>query len=265
MNVIKGALPSYANPPISEVVFGSQFKPLTLLTLPHIGLFWSQVKDKFSRAEHAPPIFEQSDIATFGASLPAPRIWLIDPTDTRLLQIQNDRFHFNWRQQVSSNPYPRFPELSENYFRFRNSFREFLEKHGLGLLNEVSHELSYVNVIPRDGVWKTASDYHEVFRGIPLGSPNNADVLRNPISMGWQLGFQMPGEAGRLAISVREAKRRNDNEPALLLELAAKGKARGDSDREVSAWFDLAHEVIVRAFSELTTERIQRETWKRVT
>ena len=132
-------------------------------------------------------------------------------------------------------------------------------------MSETNHELTYINVIGQDGEWNNADDYDRVFKMTPWRAAANHEVLKSPTSMNWQLGFAMPKDAGKLSVSVREAKRKTDGSAAILLELGVKGRAQETDDRAIVEWFELAHEWIVRAFTDLTTDEMQKKVWKRVT
>jgi len=47
------------------------------------------------------------------------------------------------------------------------------------------------------------------------------------------------------------------------LELTAKGLGEEKTNEAIRSWFDLAHEWIVRGFTELTEEEVQKTIWKR--
>jgi len=50
--------------------------------------------------------------------------------------------------------------------------------------------------------------------------------------------------------------------PVLRLELTARGIGATQSLDTMRQWFDFAHETIVRAFADLTSEQVQRDVWK---
>ena len=73
----------------------------------------------------------------------------------------------------------------------------------------------------------------------------------------------MPDETGRLHATIRSAVRRDDNLPIILFELTARGMTKDRSKEAMWAWFDLAHEWIVRGFADLTGENMHKNVWKR--
>ena len=93
---LRGSLPDYERPPVTEVAVGIQFEPLTLLA-PHLGLYWSEVRSEFPTAQQQgalEPVIERFGIKR--TVVPAfrmmdapetPRCWLIDKSGDRLIQL----------------------------------------------------------------------------------------------------------------------------------------------------------------------------------
>ena len=91
-----------------------------------------------------------------------------------------------------------------------------------------------------------------------------ARFLSNPENFNWKTSFALPGQAGRLHATIRSAVRREDSTPILLLDLTARGIGGKDGAREATwEWFDLAHEWIVRGFTDLTGEGMHKNVWRR--
>ena len=143
-------LPDFERPPLVEVVLSVQFAELRGYRTLHAGLLWER---KFREAypefsEHAPldPVFE-----TFGSRSPAeprfeirqlagppvPRVWLINPDKTELIQIQADRFVHNWRK-VGRADYPRYEHLKDRFFERLRQVEAFAESEGIGKLSRTS-------------------------------------------------------------------------------------------------------------------------------
>src|SRR5262245_19738952 len=105
----------FANPPIIELVLGAQFSPLTKLTAGHFGLFWKELGDDWTEPGDGPLIADQFELfdrpkwRTAGGvqlrlepmRLPG-RFTLGNRDKDRLVQIQNTRFHLNWRKREAS-------------------------------------------------------------------------------------------------------------------------------------------------------------------
>jgi hypothetical protein len=54
-----------------------------------------------------------------------------------------------------------------------------------------------------------------------------------------------------------------DKVPLFVLELTARGLGESTNKNTTREWFDVAHECIVRGFTDLTTHAVQKEFWER--
>ncbi|HKZ42650.1 MAG TPA: hypothetical protein VJ044_16925, partial [Candidatus Hodarchaeales archaeon] len=86
--------------------------------------------------------------------------------------------------------------------------------------------------------------------------------LRNVELVNWNTTFVLPNRTGRLHVAIRSGTRRQDSKPLILFELTARGIDRNNPSR-MSAWFKMAHEWIVRGFSDLTSKEVQEKIWQR--
>src|SRR4051812_35023213 len=95
-------------PPVAEVVCGVLFNILPGFKTYHVGLFWEKVRKDFPRVEEAPPlnsVIEKTagdnrpslDLELSGVP-PLRRTWFVDTEGTHLIQLQQDRFLFNWKR-----------------------------------------------------------------------------------------------------------------------------------------------------------------------
>src|SRR5258708_7748261 len=112
-SVTMDTTPTFANPPIVELVLGAQFSPLTKLTAGHFGLFWKTLGEDWTDPSDGPPIddhfetFEDSPRSSITpglqlrlGSMPMPGRFIVGHRNKdRLIQIQSTRFHLNWRRQ----------------------------------------------------------------------------------------------------------------------------------------------------------------------
>ena len=115
ININLDGLPDYNSPPISEVVCGISFEPLVEQKIPHYGLFWNTIREDFPNCEHAPPLIDTDKESQLTNEIPLPRVWLINKSNNLLIQLQNNRFIYNWRRLKSDDNYPRFKERSEEH------------------------------------------------------------------------------------------------------------------------------------------------------
>ena len=254
-------MPSYRKPPIDEVVSGMRFQVPSGLRMTHIGLLWNRFRKEYPNIEHAFPIaMTKGEIPTDSVTgLPLPRVWFINEKDDQLIQFQSDRFYYNWRRR--KDEYPRYQFVIKNFEYVLNTILEFFNEFGLGQLKPLEYELTYINHIPQGQGWSSVGNLEGVF--VDLNWDASAHTfLPNPISVSWQNTFELPGNKGHLNAALRVATRTTDKVPVLVLELRATVTGElsiGGTSRE---WFNLAHEWIVRGFTDLTTSSVHK-IWER--
>jgi len=257
-----GGLPSYKNPPVNEVVCGVRFNTPDRLRIPHVGLLWDKFRQDYPIIQHAPPI-----AATKGeipvdtvTGLPLQRVWFINEPDDQLIQFQFDRVYFNWRRRQEI--YPRYPYVIEQFEKVLNTVVDFFNEFELGKLEPIEYELSYINHIPKGQGWSTIDDFPRVFSDF-VWKQTTGRFLPNPVNIAWQTNFELPEKKGHLTVSLKEAIRTEDKVPIFVLELTARGLGESTSKNAIYEWFDVAHEWIVRGFTDLTTSEVQMLFWER--
>ncbi|MGQ0547806.1 MAG: TIGR04255 family protein [Betaproteobacteria bacterium] len=260
-------MPDYANPPVSEVACGISFEPLKRFLIPHIGLYWTRIRDAFPTCEHAVPYSPnpsgEPGWIDAASGLPLPRSWFIAPNKDRLVQLQGDCFFYNWRRLSDADVYPRYNKLIGEYRALLDSFLVFLEETRFPAPSVTTCELTYVNHIPQEHGWTSPADLSKVFKDY-CWAQKNGRYLPSPKHATWRVRFDMPDDHGNLTVNVVPAKRVKDEMPTLKLEITAKTKMAGKPVAETTNWFDIAHEWIVRGFADLTQDDFQRTAWKRL-
>ena len=117
----------FARPPVDEVVLSVLIRPLDKLLAPHLGEIWKEFKqDGFVEIEeHAsvipavekfPNVTQKPEWRINVRDLP--RIWFIHEDDSQIIQVQRDRFTFNWRITESNQPYPGFSAILKRFETF---------------------------------------------------------------------------------------------------------------------------------------------------
>ena len=64
-------------------------------------------------------------------------------------------------------------------------------------------------------------------------------------------------------VVIRNVKQRKTGQPIVLFELTVRGIGDDRSVDGMLDWFDLAREWIVCGFADMTSEKVQRELWKK--
>jgi uncharacterized protein (TIGR04255 family) len=257
----KGLLPSYHTPPVSEVVCGIRFDVPHKLLLPHIGLIWEKFRSDYPNVQHASPIATAKGelLLDTVTGLPLPRVWFINESDDQLVQLQLDRFYFNWRRKEKE--YPRYTYVIQNFEHIYDTISDFFVESKLGEIDPIECELSYVNHLYKGAEWNTIEDLPKIFMDFIWNNSDNR-FLPHPSKLSWQTEFPMEEKMGRLIVSLKQAIRTSDKEPLFILELKAIGLGPSNSKQDIIKWFDVAHKWIVKGFTDLTTPELHK-FWER--
>jgi uncharacterized protein (TIGR04255 family) len=172
--------------------------------------------------------------------------------------MQPDRFLRNWRQIKGNEHYPRFGQLFQDFKRAWEVFLKFIDEEHLGPVGVNLCELTYINNIDKEAGWSELGELDRVFphlRPLELGS-----FLPPPEMLTWQARYRLPEGRGRLYAEMNPIFRGRDMKLVLSLNLTARGAPAGGSLEQISAWFELSHEWIIRAFVDLTGP-VAHEFW----
>ena len=159
--------PTFSHPPIVEVVCGVVFDA-TPLNVLHWGVYWDSRREAFPKTTLQPAIIEG---VGFSLGAPPMRAWLESSDSSIVLQLQHDRFYFNWRavgDAPDRSAYPRFrdrPERSGLRTRAVKEYRElqaFCAKRFDVPLNVRRVELSKIDVLVRGKDWSDMADLIDV-------------------------------------------------------------------------------------------------------
>lgn len=253
------SLPSYSNPPVIEVVFGVFFKKLDAMKLPHSGIFWQKIQEDFPKCTHASPlVFSKFE----GAELPLPRVWFINKNETNLIQYQTDCFLFNWRKMPGAGEYPRYSVVKSAFERYHKIFKEFVQENELGEIDYQKCELTYINHIVKGSGWNSIADVGQIMRDV-MWTKKDDRFLPEPKTIQWVSIFSLPEDFGTLSVSLKHGTRQQDKCPLFLIEISANGLGGDQTKERISKWFDLAHKWIVKTFTDITNDEIQKEIWLR--
>ena len=254
------SLPDYKSPPVIEVVCGISFDTINEFKGPHLGLFWNKVRNNFPVCEHAQRLGTKDLKIDFKDFMP--RMWFISEDGNTLIQLQNDKFYFNWRKQQKELNYPRYDKIIKYFKDNLDNLQNFLVEENLGIIKPIECELTYINHIPKGDGWESLDDINKVFRDFIWSSGER--FLPTPISIGGQALFNLPEDRGRLNVTLRHGERKIDKHPMLILQNTATGLGADKSIDAIWGWFEIAHEWIVRGFTDLTGAEIQKNIWQRI-
>lgn len=264
-------LPDFKKPPVVEVVCGVLVRPIEAMKAPHLGDFWTRVRTDFPHCEEQAllsPVVEvfgspPSATIQFTDVPPLPRVWFISQRGDRLIQVQRDRFLFNWRRLEADDAYPHFDSVYGDFTKYLGVFRDFVAAIGGGALDAQQYELTYVNHIDGALIENAVSNLGRVFRDFTWAADSNR-WLPMPADSTWRTTFVLPNQAGRLHSTVRLLVDDESHRRFIRFELTARGIRADKTIEGMKGWFETAHEWIVRGFADLTTPDLQREVWERI-
>lgn len=260
MNTTPQPILKYDNPPINEIVCGIRFNPIEQLQSGHLGILWQKIRHDFPKTEDQNPIapISQDDIGKID-KLPLPRVWFIHRNENELVQVQRNRFHYNWRERDEGDEYPGFDKVVNNFIRYLTLFQEFLIEENLGKLVTKEYELTYIDLIPQGQGWENLGDLGKVFPNL-LSLTGQGILSANVRVINWQTVLGLQNGLGQLSLAIRSGQRRTNNQQLLHIETKALGKEQSAS---IDVWFDVAHTSITELFSNLVSNEIQKDFWGR--
>ena len=112
--------PKFDNPPLVEVVAGIQFERLSNIQTLDFADIWTHFgKDKFPVYREMPPLDNVGALEISNLP-PMRRYWFESVKKDALLQLQRDRFIYNWRRPPENmdkpNCYPKYEEVVKKDF-----------------------------------------------------------------------------------------------------------------------------------------------------
>lgn len=274
---VAAGLPYFERPPVVESVLGLHFDALPSLQYADLVLFWQTLEVEYWRSvNEQPPLApiserfgEEHQFAKRGLSIKigtdtTMRLQIKNAADDRMVQVQNGRFHYNWRKQHEANEYPRYATVRSEFDSMFERFQRFVRERELGEVRPNQWELTYVNHIEKGSLWQHPDDWAGVLPGL-LGSIG-AIPRRRLETIGGDWRFELEPERGRLHISLRHGKRKGEGEDEselLVLELTARGPITATPGFDLDNGLNLGHETIVKTFAAITSDEAQRH-WVRM-
>ncbi|HUY27568.1 MAG TPA: TIGR04255 family protein [Candidatus Binataceae bacterium] len=270
--------PHFNRPPIAEVALSVQFEALPNFHAAHIGLYWNEIRLHFPKTQEQPPLPPAQE--RFGVRLPAPQInvmlgtapkvprcWFLNEDETRLIQVQQDRFIYNWRKkpnsQVQADDYPRYKVLRESFRSELATFIRFLEASSLGEFKPIQCELVYVNQITLDINWK---EHRDIANLVTFWRDPTDDLLAKPedvnISARYIIKDSNDQPAGRLHL-VLTPTFSSAGEPIYQFQTVARGFPVAPGMDGIFTFLEKGHEYAMRALLAVASPELQKLWEKR--
>jgi len=268
----KKSLPKFKDPPVIETVLDVHFALLEQFSIPHFGLYWDKIRDKYPVISVHPPLSIVTDQSVLEKkSLGQPKVkfisgdhvrcWFIDKEQNHLIQVQKDRFIFNWRKVTGTELYPSFDKFKPKFKTEWTKFCSFLDSEGIPTPQVKQCEVTYVNHFE---IGRETNSFGEIAKVMNLWKSQKSDsFLPNPDIVRFNTSFSFPDKKGKLHISLEPTLRGRDAKEIIQLRLIARGQPQSSNLEDILAWFEIGHEWIVKGFTDLTTSEMHK-LWGRI-
>jgi uncharacterized protein (TIGR04255 family) len=268
---VKPVRPKFTNPPLVERAITIVFEKLENFTLGDFGLYWASIRDDFPVSEAAaatPPDIEKyegfSPVQQSVELVPAdalPRAFFRNPDAGELVQVQPDRFTFNWLKTGPDHAYPHSEATLERFSSLYESFETFAASRGLGQIRILQCELTNVNAVPVSDVGEAFADVATVLKMPDWKTDSESVCLEGQISGARHLMLDDDGKPiGRVHSMGQPAMRVTDGELTFRLDIVARGAPLGDGLAGAQAFFAEAVSAINSVFLAITT-KAGRQFW----
>lgn len=256
--------PDFQKAPLIEVALSVQFQPLAQFSSAHAGLFWQRFKAEFPICQDQPALPMLNEL--FGSNRPnisfvgvefqfggnPNRTWFSTPDGSLLIQIQNNRFVFNWRKSGPDVNYPRYEFVRAKFENYLNLFQEFVAEQSLGEVTPDLYEAHYVN----QWLLEDGKNFGEVIGTWLKLIPDNVTSLE-PEQASIASQYIVKGSAaqplGRLYVNVAPIVN-TIGKYGVSLELICRTIPLDLGNRFDLKSLDLAREKIVTTFQQITSD-----------
>jgi uncharacterized protein (TIGR04255 family) len=257
-------LPQFDNPPIDEVVLGLQYAPIPNWNDTSVARYRSAIETDFPTIQYQPrldtPVEQLTGLtmmAVFPAGQPPPlgRTWLINSEDDEVIQLQNDRFFFNWRHRQT--PYPRFGIVHQKFWQRYGQLKDVLQAEGLPLPQPQQVEITYINWIRGMSMPEFLLPASSTRLSLPM-------IEGFPEQQQWAASYLIRRGStpiARLALQCSSAMRLlpdnpSGTEPQFGVQFVLVARAPlppAPTDEQITELMQVGRSAIVRVFNELTT------------
>ena len=264
--------PDFAQPPVDEVVLSVLFESLDKFLAPHLGQIWNEFRqDGFVNIREQPPVPPAVE-TTFPNPIQGPRLridnhpdlartWFIHADDSKIIQVQRDRFMFNWRKTELAPTYPGFSTIFDEFEEFYNRFKQIIEEQRIGEINPLQYELTYIDQLFHGSGWYSLDDIGKIYNFIDAQQSDS--FWAGAESMILRTSFPAEDLFGRLHLTISSRVKMPEERKTLQTDFTMRGFPDTSEYDAMIAWFKAARDQISKKFSSMFTENIQTRVWGR--
>jgi len=248
---------NFQSPPVVETALSAQFSGVKW-GVAQFGQYHERVKERYTKFLHqheVPPMIETFPLNQSGPSFnltdrpPVGRGIYAADDDSHLVQIQDNRFGFNWKRASADSPYPRFDaNLTKFNYEFER-FTNFCTELGIGIPTPTFCEVVYVNQIkPREDE-SAGALFDAAFKGVEISGDLDPELvtLNRTFVLGEKEG-RLYAEAGVVLAP----------KPVVTFKLTSRLRLNGE---DLAARMRQAHDWLIETFLKLTTDDCRKERW----
>lgn len=261
----------FEKPPVDEVVLSVLFQSLDSLLAPHLGQIWQEFKeDGFVGIEEQAPV--SPVVEEFPSRIHEPqlqvlrapdlaRIWFIHEDKSQILQVQRNRFTFNWRKTDPNQQYPGFSSICEKFEDFYNRFCQIIKDMKIGEVAPLQYELTYIDQLRQGDGWGSLNEIGKIYNLFIDFQQSNSFWL-GAESLILRTSFTLSDLHGRLHLTISNRIKMPEESQTLQTDFTIRGFPE-NTNYTMIEWFKLAREQIRKKFVSLFTENIQTQIWGR--
>jgi uncharacterized protein (TIGR04255 family) len=254
---------------VAEVALSVQFaEPVTDDTIT-LSKFWPSIQADYPDVEPQqplPPLTENFEVPAQPSIMfnvlggpQAARYWFLGAGRNDLVQVQPDRFGYNWQKgPTGSAVYPHYPHIRERFEAAFSVFIETLRQLGKAETHPVWCEVAYINPVSFGTPDQARPDLSTVLRRV---APHDSELLPRPDNTSLSDRFLLMRDAapfGRFYITADPAYT-NDRSLGYNLILRMIGQPRTPDLAGVLDVLDEGRRLIVNTFRDITTPEMHKE------
>jgi hypothetical protein len=262
--------PRLKKAPVIETRLMVQFSPLNGFHSGHFGLLLSEClnRDDWELRPDAPlqprfterfdSVFLNPPVELAEVDATPSRMVLASKDGHRILHFQPDQLSMTFRRK--SEDCPTYVDVRKEFGQVLAKATQFVNDQGIEPLAADLWELTYVNVIPQGGLWKTPADWSMVFP--TLFSPTAPEVAGcewGSFEGEWHL--VIPPKFGRVHIRVAKSAANKSKEIVLLLVITVRGTVGQGGAQTWEEGIDKAHSTAVEVFYNLAS-KTAKDYWE---